>query len=57
MLVSNPQRLAVLKDQDKKVQLEKIYKTQEEFLDSDEESLNSSVHSQDERSKKEVEIR
>jgi hypothetical protein len=47
MIASDPSKLAVMKEKGKKVQLDKIYRNQEEFLNSDESSLNSSVHSDD----------
>eukprot|EP00347_Sterkiella_histriomuscorum_P014074 403362261 len=46
---SDPSKVAVMIDKERKVMIEKIYKNQHEFLDSEESSLNTTFDSEKER--------
>lgn len=46
--MSDPSKLAVMRDKNKLVMIDKIYKNQQEFLDSNESSLNTTIKSEEE---------
>lgn len=51
MFSSDPSKIAVMREKGKKVLIDKIYKNQNDFLDSDESSLNTTFDSEKEREK------